>query len=361
MFYEQFLKITDVFDDNLIKKIDFWLATLSDRRSEGITASYVASKFGISNAISKTILEFLLQEGILEKNYIIKCPTCNMTLNSIEDCTLENLIEHPELYCTYCDENVNISSDDIFISYKRIEKPDLSEDEIRKEILKKFKVSDEKGNFSLADSLTDNEFDFYNLLYKPDESAYNNLKEKFEKLDEKAGKTKKEIGDLLEDLAIDLFKQVKGINGTVRLKTYTNQFDCTCNCDFKFMIPTVYDYLAPYFLCECKNEKKSPSNTYFRKLSDILSSNEATLGIVFSRYKAGKEARETAREDYLSSINAKKKILLSFSDEDLRLIIENRENLLAYLAFKILELTTNAKNADFEMFKHTNGKVLSAD
>ena len=83
-----------------------------------------------------------------------------------------------------------------------------------------------------------------------------------------------------------------------------------------------------------------------------MNGNEAQLGIVFSRKKAGKPALDVARETYLLHAKTnKKRNLISFSDEDLKKIIDDKENLLEYLEWKIITLTTNAKNSEFEMFK----------
>lgn len=42
-------------------------------------------------------------------------------------------------------------------------------------------------------------------------------------------------------------------------------------------------------------------------------------------------------------------------DDDLEILIDKCENLLEYFDFKVMELTTNSRNASYEMFKRTNG------
>ena len=125
--------------------------------------------------------------------------------------------------------------------------------------------------------------------------------------------------------------------------------------------PTIMQLLTPYFIIECKNEMKksgegkTPSNTYFHKLSDIMSSNEAKLGIVLSRGKASAEDISIAYNNYLINKNMKQpKIMLSLSDTDLDALIDKKVNLLDYLSFKKDILTMNAKNATFEMFEEKN-------
>ena len=44
-------------------------------------------------------------------------------------------------------------------------------------------------------------------------------------------------------------------------------------------------------------------------------------------------------------------IIITFSDKDLKLLIDEEVNLLEYLEYKILQITANAPAATFEMFK----------
>ena len=118
-------------------------------------------------------------------------------------------------------------------------------------------------------------------------------------------------------------------------------------------------YMTPYFIVECKNELdstgkgKTPSNTYFHKLSDIMTSNSAQLGIILSRGSAGQEDFRIAYNNYLLCKNSNyQKIMISISDEDLVMIIDKRINLLEYLAYKVDVLTMDARNATFEMFEN---------
>lgn len=52
----------------------------------------------------------------------------------------------------------------------------------------------------------------------------------------------------------------------------------------------------------------------------------------------------------------KDRILLSVSGEDLDKIINERINLLEYIDYKIMDLTANFKNGNFEMFKFRKRK-----
>ena len=43
MFYREFLKITNLFDEHFVDTFDFWLTTLPDREARTISVSTVAS------------------------------------------------------------------------------------------------------------------------------------------------------------------------------------------------------------------------------------------------------------------------------------------------------------------------------
>lgn len=358
MFYKQFSKITDSLNNEFIEKFDFWLATIPGNRQKNITISLISGKFDVPYSQAKLILEFCEKENILESYYLITCPNdeCNAIIRS--DVSLDELADiiGEKGYCHLCDKEYTISPENIFIAYKRIKKPNVSEKEIENKILKKMIASGESVNFSKADSLDDNR-NLYKVYYNPDESAYNEMLEMKKHLDDNF-KTTTAKGNALEKLVLHLFKQVKNVSGTNKLKTYTNQFDCTLKVPFKgHNFPAIFEYMSPYFIIECKNESKSPSNSYFHKLSNIMDGNEAELGIVVSRKSAGEEALLVARETYLAHKNTnKKRLLINLYDDDLVKIIDNKENLLEYLDWKILNLTTNAKNSEFDMFKLNENK-----
>ena len=353
MFYKQFLKITDVLNSDFVEEFDFWLTTLPINRQKNITASLIAGKFDVSYSQADIILQFCKKEKILEEYYLIVCPNeeCGMFIRDVSFDELSDVLGHQE-YCHVCGQENIISPNDIYVAYKRILKPNVSDEEIQRKILEKIMDNGEETNFSKADFLGNNR-NLYKVYYDPDESAYKKMAYMKEHLDDDFP-TDIQIGEALEKLALYMFNGIKYVRGTDKLKTYTNQLDCTVKVPFKGQgYPVVFEYMSPYFIIECKNEKKkSPSNTYFHKISDIMDGNEAQLGIVISRKKAGKEALTVAREEYLLHKNTnKKRNLISFSDEDLKKLIDDKENLLEYLEWKIMNLTTNAKNSDFEMFK----------
>lgn len=146
----------------------------------------------------------------------------------------------------------------MYIAYKVILQPDVTEDEIARAIEKRLNQGENtKINFSQADSLSNNILTLYEAFYNPSESAYEKFKELRGKLDLDYGKNKTAKAKALEVLILEIFNQIKYVRGTNEVKTKTNQFDCTLLCGIDSMYPSVFNYLSPCFIIECKNEKKN--------------------------------------------------------------------------------------------------------
>ena len=366
MFYKQFLKITDVLDERFVKEFDFWLATLSQRDSKTISVSTVASRFELKYAVAEVMIKFAESEGILRKRYIVTCPNeeCDFFYRDFDADELLDVLGTIG-YCHNCGNEFTISYENTLIVYSKEKEPNIPEDVLRKEIEKCIKRSEDSANFFQADLLLNSPNEIYELYYHPGESAYQQMAQMKSALDGPF-RTTTEKGDALEKLSLFLFNQIKAVSGTNEIKTYTNQFDCTIRFPQTSKIfPTIMKYMTPYFIIECKNEAeqsgkgKTPSNTYYHKLSDIMSSNDAQLGIVISRGSASVEDILISYQNYLLCRNSnKQKIMLSLSDDDLTPLIDKRVNLLEYLGYKMDVLTMNARNATFDMFRENKQKYL---
>ena len=118
------------------------------------------------------------------------------------------------------------------------------------------------------------------------------------------------------------------------------------------MYPSVFNYLAPYFIVECKNDpNKKPANTYTNKLESIMDTNDAQFGIVFGRKDATSTCFTISREHYLTKKNSQQQqIIVTCCDNDLNYIIDKRVNLLLYIEYKIFQITSNSPTSKFEMF-----------
>ncbi|MBM7562729.1 hypothetical protein [Fusibacter tunisiensis] len=359
MLYKQFISISKILNEELISNFDYWLATLPNRSKKGLTLSMIASKFGIDTSIAEVIIDYCIKQGIFEEEYLIRCDNdeCEMPLEHI---TLDQIADkvNSVVTCNRCDQEFRISFDNIYKTYKVIKNPEASKEEIKKEILKRLgtESNGHQENFSRADSLANDKFKIYEAYYNPDESAYDEMTQLFESLDNDYGKNTTKKGEVLEELALKIVTSIKHVSGTTKLTSYTNQFDCVVQQPISTSYPSLMNFMTPYFIIECKNEASSPGTTYFHKLSSIMDKNEAKLGFVFSRKAAGKPALQTARETYLSKLSGPKpQYLINLYNKDLGMIVKERENFLRVVDFKMMELTLNARNANYEWFVESKG------
>ena len=354
MFYKQFSAITNILNPDFVESFDYWLATLPQRSKKNITASAVSARLGVSYSLAESILKFAEEQKILEKHYLIKCPDCNSILEKILKDELADALLEP-VYCDECNENKHITLEDIYTAYCVIREPDVTEDEIAKAIEKRLNQGDrEIVNFIKADSLSYDVNTIYESFYNPDESAYQRFQELRKKLDLDYRKNTTAQGSALETLIKEIFNQIKGVRCTNDVKTKTNQFDCTALCGIKPVTLSVFSYLVPYFIIECKNEpKKKPNNTYCNKLLSIMDTNEAQVGIVFGRLDATKPCFIISREHYLTAKDKnKQQIIITCSDKDLEYLIDDRVNLLSYLEYKIFQVTGNAPDSTYDLFQN---------
>lgn len=354
MFYKQFLEITDKLNPEFVSNFDYWLATLPTNCQENITASVVSRRMEVSYSQAEAILSYAEKKGILEKYYLVTCPNdnCNSYLAIISKDEIAMTLMVPQ-YCEECDEYQKITIEDIFAAYKVILHPDVPENEIAKEIEKRLNQGKKLNvNFSQADSLLNDKITLYEAFYNPSESAYDRFIDLRSKLDLDYGKNTTAKGNALEVLVLAIFNEIKGVKGTNDIKTETNQFDCTCLSGINTVFLSVFTYMFPYFIIECKNEpEKSPNNTYCNKLLSIMDTNASQLGIVVGRIDATSTCFTISREHYLIHLQSKKqRIILTFSDNDLKYLIDDRVNLLQYLEFKIFQVTSNSPDSKFEMF-----------
>lgn len=352
MFYKQFSAITDTLNPDFVKEFDYWLATLPQQNKKNITVSVVSARLGVSYSLAESILKYAEKEKILEKHYIIKCPDCNNILAKVSQNELAEALLEP-VYCDECDQDKHITLDNAYTAYQVIQEPNVSEDEIAAAIEKRLNQGyNTAGNFTVADSLSYDVNTLYEAFYNPDESAYQKFQELQEKLDLDYGKDTTAQGNALENLIKEIFIQIRGVKCSKEVKTKTNQFDCTALCGIKPVTLSVFTFLSPYFIIECKNEpNKKPNNTYCNKLLSIMGTNAAQFGIIFGRKDSTSTCFTIAREHYLANKNStQQQIIVTCSDADLTYLIKGRVNLLQYLEYKIFQITASAPNATYEMF-----------
>jgi hypothetical protein len=252
-----------------------------------ITASKIASKFGIDYTIAETLLVKILNTGIIEEIYIIDCPQCEKPIcSTIRSRLLDDM--KSITYCYRCDKPVDLSVDNVIIAYKIIKKPSISEEELR-EYTKSILVMNEEATS--------------------------------------------------DDRLIERLK--KGDTVTRKIRTGTNQLDCTVRNGFDIKC-TVYSEIGSILIAECKNEEGTPGNSYYHKLADIINSckspGEHRIGILFSRDPIARTCKEIAREKFLQN----NIVLVNISNDELDKIV-NRKNFLVILQGKIQEVKLNIK------------------
>ena len=350
MFYNIFLKVPEDINKEYVAEFDYWLATLPKRNESHITASAVQDKLKGTYYQAQYMLEYAFKRGVLNKHYVVYCPECGETLDVFDTADdVSNGLLNP-IYCDECEEYVEIKPENIYSAYKVVKRPDVSEREIEDIIKKRLKKRGVDENFSEADSLTKS--NFLNVcFYNPDESAYQRFVTMRNELDKDYGDNKTAKGASLEELVLEIFSSIKFFSGTTKLHSETNQYDCTVISEMDTQYPSVFNYLSPYFIIECKNEKKRPNNTYMNKLIGIVERSEAKIGILFSREKAASTCIRTAYNHYLTKQYApKKEIIICMDDTDLKYLIDKRVNLLDYINYKICKFTNNSNTLKWEDF-----------
>jgi hypothetical protein len=159
-------------------------------------------------------------------------------------------------------------------------------------------------------------------------------------------------GTALEELAQLILKCIKGFYVTRKIRTGTNQFDCTVRNDYDIKC-TVYNEIGSIIIAECKNEEGTPGNSYYHKLADIINSSkskdERGFGILFSIGKIAKTCTTIAREKFLQN----NMILINIFDKDLEEIVVSKRNFLVMLQEKIqtIKLDARTKPEDHSLYK----------
>ena len=141
MLYKKLEKAKNVVNAKTVDEFDFWLATIPISIQNNITISLVAKRLNAKITEAKALLEYAEKEKILESHYIVVCPNdkCKAVIN--------NNVSLPELhdiigekkYCHICKKENIVAPNNIFISYKRIKRPDVPDQDIQKAIEKHIK------------------------------------------------------------------------------------------------------------------------------------------------------------------------------------------------------------------------------
>ncbi len=288
------------------------------------TISNFAIKTGIDYSESVKVLEELSQGGFLEKLLAVRCPECGLLLDIVqpEDYAIGSQ------YCANCDTDLEITNDCVEVVFKVVNNPFATGQENKTAIPER---SSALTIFSIETFLK-NGGSFNRELFSPSDEKYNMLTKQYENIFN-LHKTTKGQGDSLEDLVLSLFSCCKHFSATKSMRLGDNQIDCFVRN--KMYIPGISQFgCNDFFVIECKNEKETPSITYFNKLHSILINNGLQFGIIISKYRAAKTLNKFAHTIFLKD----KIIMINLDSNDLKKIIIDRENLLEFIEMKIGEI-----------------------
>lgn len=338
MFYPELYHIfkeNSVVSQELLESIDRWFAFLPINQKDKITVGRFSKIFRLDYNISRGILEKLSEENFLKRIFAIKCENCGFILKVSDEQNLyEDIIAlkgHND--CYNCDGEIgDITFEDVEVRYELIMKPTNDPESVKKETFELLGIK-EKSSDKIKDLLEKANYDSNKLFYNPTEEQYEELKRLFCGVLNAEGT--KEKGDTLELFAKYLLELIKPISVTTDAVTTTNQIDeFVVNNGIGFN--PVLDKMGHVFMCECKNEGKTPANGYFHKLANIINTstmniNEEKFGIVFSKKAPPSTYLEMAKKNYYTT----KTTIITFYQDELEEIIYGRVNLLGFIDYKI--------------------------
>lgn len=350
MFYQESYKCTmyNKFPE-YVECFDFFIGSLTGDVSTKITISLAMQRTGLQYEVVKQLLLYYEDAGILQKMYAITCPNenCTQILKIVSEEDLLDGIEAVKkmMECFDCEQEINeISKDNIFVLYKRALLYTSSQSEVN-ETLKQHGVIEEMAAvpdnfFCDADSI--DVIEIFEQLFHLEESAKQDYILKLKNLTEKdVYDSTVEKGNVLENICMELFNEVVNFEVSRSYRTSTNQLDITVKSVIKFSIPSILDELSPYFIGECKNERRTSGNTYFHKLYSIIEGTDAKVGILFSINPCAKTCFKIARDKYLSSNKRYK--LINITRKDMLRVVEGNLNIYKLLKEKIDALTLESQ------------------
>lgn len=339
MFYQELSQIeTYSLMMETINELDTILAFLNKNEQDRITASNIANKLNIELSIATFLLNKCCELGILEKQYGILCPECNMTLKI---CSQESLIDEITKIntCYACDkDDIIITTDDVIIMYKLIKRPTGNKSEMLEKL----------GNLgnpikTSQDTLKhefDNKISYPNsFFYCPTEDESRKLHDLYINID-KDFKNTTQKGNALNELAEYLLSLLRGFSVDSTVRTRTNQIDVTGynriapSVPDSSFIPSIYNDIGTFFVVECKNEKEKPDNTYYHKICNIIRLTGGKFGIIFSKLPITFPCTIIAHDNFLLD----KHVVINIDLSDLHKIIVDRVNFIDVIAIKIFQV-----------------------
>ncbi len=280
--------------------------------------------------IVKKVIKHLIENDIVSFSYSVRCPICGLLISHID-----NVVDIEDtIYCDYCEDEVEITSDDVEIVYTIKQFPFVLGQQHKPQnetVLTKVAALS-------AETLTQflQDYDINKIYYCPTDQEYIEMQDLYNKAFISYNTTQ-EQGDAFEILCRYIFGCCKNYRAAT-VKTNPNQLDCYVRSKVR-IVGTQLAETSNNIIVECKNESVKPSITYHNKIHSILIQKNENLGIIISRMDAPSTFRETAIKIYLSQ----KILIISLNKSDLDNIANHRHNLLEMIERKITEIKLDSK------------------
>lgn len=121
-------------NDEKIEKLKKYFMGLTPNNRDLITVSKVANALDVDDKKAVRIILKCEEEGILQRHFGIRCPNCGMLIKEISEPNIDDIVINQ---CYSCDEEIEISNEDIVILFElvRVELP-FEEGQQSKQIVK---------------------------------------------------------------------------------------------------------------------------------------------------------------------------------------------------------------------------------
>lgn len=122
MYFPELEKLEPEYGSDIIEKIDTWLAMLPRSYKDKIIPSKLCP-LGLQFKDAEKLLDKCHEIGLLNENYLIRCPECDLALK-ISD--MKNLVDAIDSinYCYGCDsEDIKITTNNIYPVYELVKEP----------------------------------------------------------------------------------------------------------------------------------------------------------------------------------------------------------------------------------------------
>lgn len=351
MYFEMLLKLAPDIGEERTESLDKYLGEeIALKASGNIMIPISARKLSISNADALAILEKCRTIGLVEKRFLLRCPNCRTPIRTVTTNELAHMLKEPH-YCPKCEnEDMDVDTDDFEVYYVLVaEKPSFPSGQqafqvhnaaqaCKPDLLTGNQETMGLQGLSLKEYL-DAGFNIDDAFYSPSDEDYVQLEAMY-KLVCTPTTNSTEKGKCLERLVIKIFSLSKEFCVYVASDS-VHQIDALPSR--KYSLHTATNALGHNFIIECKNEKEKPITDYFTKLHSRVIEFRASKDP--DSFKTGiLVSRKPAPDTYptWATINYGKQgvYILSMSDEHIKRIVYQKENLYSILRELMLMVQT---------------------